>query len=52
MLERSGMGRTVAFLGVSCSCIQTPKSEANLVSQSVSHFVDEMARDISPRVGR
>ena len=27
-------------------CIQTPRSEANLVS----HFVDEMTRDRSPRV--
>ena len=27
-----------------------PKSEANLVCQSVDHFEDEMARDRSPRV--
>ena len=34
-------------------CIQTPnKSEAILDCQLVCHFVDEMTRDISPRVGR
>ena len=31
-------------------CIQAPKSEADLVCQSVCHFEDEMTRDRSPGV--